>query len=603
METVTAPDTARSVQKLPAKFGGFKAESDFAACLLPLLEALAWSGRDLNVIEAMPHFADDLDLTGLRNVMANLNYTSRLRKIDFNHIDPRLLPCLFVPDAGACLVVLRLEAGKAEAFDGGISEYVEMPWGNWPGIALYFEELEDLEIHQSERSQQWFGGLAARFRGVLFQVLGLVLAMNILGFATPFFMMLVYDKIAATRSQETLLFFIVGTAIVLLADTALRAIKTYVISFNSSRIGNIIGNEVFRRILFLPPSFTERAAIGSQISRIKDFEIIRDFLASSAAQILLELPFILITLVVIFFLGGGVAVVPIVMMLLFFLTGLIIEPMVAEANAESSKASTRRQEFIIESLGHMRAIKYTGSVQTWQERYEVLTSRAVIHGFRASQLSSLSHTLSNVFMMASGVATMAVGVILVLDKQLSTGGLVACMMLVWKVLGPLRSGFDSLPRFEQVRRNIQQLNKLMVLSDERSNKVIQVSTRRFRGAVTFDRVSMRYTPQADPSLLGVTMDIRPGEVVAVVGRNGAGRSTLYPSAVFLRQRPGKDPPGQARAERSSRPNPATRFPAPSCGLPLVPPGCPLATPITPRMKYRNNTQINAIPSLPTYRWL
>ncbi|MEO5364378.1 MAG: peptidase domain-containing ABC transporter [Magnetococcus sp. DMHC-8] len=524
-----------AIRKLPAIVGGFKAESDFAACLLPLLEALAWSGKDLNVIEALPHFADDLDLTGLRNVMANLNYTSRIRRMAFRALDPRLLPCLFVPDAGACLVVLRLAAGKAVVFDGGRSEYVEMPTGDWSGTAIFFTELEDLEIQQTDRTHDWFWVLAARFRPVLFQVFGLTLAMHILAFASPFFMMVVYDKIASTRSQETLLFFVVGTLIVLLADTALRAIKTYVVSFNSSRIGNIIGNEVFRRILFLPPAFTERAAIGSQVSRIKDFEVIRDFLASSAAMTLLELPFILITLVVIYFLGGGVAVVPLVMMLLFFLTGIIIEPLVAEANAESSKASTRRQEFVIESLGHMRAVKYTGSVQTWQERYEVLTSRAVIHGFRAAQLSALSHTLSHVFMMGSGVATMAVGVILVLDKQLSMGGLVACMMLVWRVLGPLRSGFDSLPRFEQVRRNIVQLNKLMALADERSTKVMQVSPRSMRGAVTFDRVSMRYNPQADPSLLGVSLEIRAGEVVAVVGRNGAGRSTFLKLLMGLYQ--------------------------------------------------------------------
>ncbi|MEO5341360.1 MAG: peptidase domain-containing ABC transporter [Magnetococcus sp. MYC-9] len=523
------------VKKLPAIVGGFKAESDFAACLMPLLEALAWSGRVLNVTEALPHFADDLDLTGLRNVMANLNYTSRIRQLTFDKLDPRLLPCLFVPDEGACLVVLRLAEGRATAFDGGCSDYVELPWGAWPGTAILFEELEELELQQVERSQQWFWALAARFRGVVYQVMGLTLAMNLLALVSPFFMMVVYDKIASTRSQETLVFFIVGTAIVLLADTALRAIKTYVIAFNSARIGNIIGNEVFRRILFLPPSFTERAAIGSQISRIKDFEVIRDFLSSSALLTLLELPFILITMVVIFFLGGGAAVVPLVMILLFFLTAIIIEPMVAEAQAESSKASTRRQEFVIETLSHMRAVKYTGSVQTWQERYEVLTSRAVIHGFRAAQLSSISHTLSHVFMMASGVATMAVGVILVLDKKLSMGGLVACMMLVWRVLGPLRSGFDSLPRFGQVRKNIQQLNKLMVLSDERSTKVIQIPPRGIRGAVMFDRVSMRYTPQSDPSLLGVTLEIRPGEVVAVVGRNGAGRSTLLKLLMGLYQ--------------------------------------------------------------------
>ena len=521
--------------KLPINVGGFKAESDFAACLLPLLDAFSWNGQYLNVIEALPHFADDLDLTGLRNVMANLNYVSSTKKIRFDKVDSRLLPFLFVPNHGAAMVVISIDKKGATIYDGGLSEYVDIPCGKWRGTAIFFEELEELEVQQIERNSRWFGTLMARFRNVIFQTLGLTLVMNVLAFAAPLFMMAVYDKIAASRSQSTLLFFVFGTIIVLLADTTLRAIRTYILSYSSSRLGNILGNEVFRRILFLPPAFTERAAVGSQVSRIKDFEVIRDFFSSPTALILIELPFIILTIIMIFIIGGAVAIVPVIMIVLFILTSIIIEPLIAEANAESSKTSSRRQEFMIETLSQMRAIKYTGSVQVWQERYEVLTTRTVIHGFRAAQLSAISHTLSHVYMMAAGVVTMALGVVLVLDQAMSMGALVASMMLVWRVLGPLRSGFDSLPRFEQVRRNIQQLNKLMVLSDERSTKVIQTSFRKIRGRITFDRVSMRYSPQSDPALLGVSLDIKPGEVIAVVGRNSAGRSTLLKLLMGLYQ--------------------------------------------------------------------
>ena len=524
-----------SEKKMPTIVGGFKAESDFAACLLPLLDAFSWNGQYLNVIEALPHFADDLDLTGLRNVMANLNYPSRIRKTRFNKVDPRLLPFLFVPDSGAAIVVLKMEKDKATVFDGGISEYVEIPMGKWRGTSIFFEELEDLELTQLEKNPRWFWTLVARFRSVMFQTLGLTLALNLLAFTAPLFMMAVYDKIASTRSQSTLLFFVFGTLIVLLADTALRAIRTYILSYSSTRLGNILGNEVFRRILFLPPSFTERAAVGSQVSRIKDFEVIRDFFASPTALVFLELPFVVLTVIGIFMIGGSVAIVPMIMIVLFFLTSVIIDPLISEANAESSKMASRRQEFTIETLGQMRAIKYTGSVQVWQERYEVLTSRAVINGFRAAQLSAISHTLSQIFMVGAGLMTMAVGVVLVLENAMTMGALVACMMLVWRVLGPLRSGFDALPRFEQVRRNIQQLNKLMVLSDERSTKVIQTPFRKIEGAITFDRVSMRYSPQSDPALLGISVDIKVGEIIAVVGRNSAGRSTLLKLLMGLYQ--------------------------------------------------------------------
>lgn len=520
---------------MPTIVGGFKTESDFAACLMPLLKAFSWSGQYLNVVESLPHFADDLDMTGLRNVMANLNYVSRTQTLCFNKVDRRLLPCLFVPNVGAALVVLRRDQNSATVFDGGRGEYVEIPVGTWCGTAIFFEELEDFEVQRTDRTNKWFWVLASRFRGIVVHAFVLTLFMNLLAFAAPLFMMAVYDKIAATRSQSTLLFFVFGTAIVLVADTTLRSIRTYLLSYGSARLGNILDNEIFRRIMFLPPSFTERAAVGSQVSRIKDFEVIRDFFSSPAAIILLELPFTILTMLVVVIIGGPVAIVPAIMIALFFLMSFILEPLITKASAESSKTAGRRQEFVIETLGQLRAIKYTGSVRVWQERYEVLTTRTVIHGFQAAQLSAISHTLSHVFMMGAGVVTMAFGVVLVLEGSMSIGALVACMMLVWRVLGPLRSGFDSLPRFEQVRKNILQLNKLMALSDERSTKVIQTPFRTIQGRVTFDRVSMRYSPHSDPALLGVSCDIKAGEIVAVVGRNSAGRSTLLKLLMGLYQ--------------------------------------------------------------------
>ena len=53
-----------------------------------------------------------------------------------------------------------------------------------------------------------------------------------------------------------------------------------------------------------------------------------------------------------------------------------------------------------------------------------------------------------------------------------------------------------------------------------------VDQRRFAGAVSFSRVSFRYSPESDPALVGVNFDIKPGQVIAVVGANGAGKSSL-----------------------------------------------------------------------------
>ncbi|MGN7612869.1 peptidase domain-containing ABC transporter [Magnetococcales bacterium HHB-1] len=538
----TLPDQSTTKEETPAKkepdppkkpqqdydvlFSGFRTISDFANCLQPLLEALGWKGSTWNVIEALPHFADDLDMTGLRNVLANLNFHSRVERVRFNKLDSRLMPCLFIPDKGSVLLVLRQEGNQIIAFDGGVSRYVSLPRKRWSGQAMFFDFMEEDESSGPKKQENWFQGIAERFRGIIVQVFSISLLLNILAFAIPLFMMAVYDKVASTRSESTLFFLIGGMAIVLLADGALRHFRGQILAFASARLGNIVGNEVFRRILFLPPSFTERAAIGAQVARIKDFENVREFFASQAAIILVELPFVLLTMVVLFIIGGAIAVVPVIMIALFFAFTIFFKPLVANAFAEGSTASSTKQEFVIETLTNMRAVRYTGAYRVWLERFKTLTAKSVLNSFHAAQLSAFSHTISYVVMIGSGLATMAVGVTLVIDQAISMGALVACMMLTWRVLGPLRTGFVLLSRVEQLKKSIQQINKLMVLADERSVKVIQKPVKVVRGAVSFARVSLRYTANTDPALLGINFDIKPGEVCSIVGRNGAGRSTL-----------------------------------------------------------------------------
>lgn len=527
--TIQAP----SADPDAALFAGFRAPSDFAACLLPLLKALGWTGQRLSVMESLPHFADDLDLTGLRNVLAHLNFNSSHRRARLSDLDPRLMPCLFVPDDGAAMVLLKCDGRKVFLFDGGTSDYAEMPFGEWSGEAIFFEELEEERGKLDAGGGDWFTRVAGRFRTTIYQALGITLVLNILAMAAPLFMIVVYDKVTAARSESTLLFMLAGIVAVLTSDAALRSIRTRILSFSGARLGHIVGNEIFRRILFLPPSFTERAAVGAQVARVKDFETIREFFSGQSSLVLLELPFVLLTALVMFAIGGVVALVPVVMLGFFVLLGVILEPLIAQAQSASGKASSKRQEFIIETLGNMRAVKYTQSTGVWLERYHTMSIEAAVNSFRASQLSSLAHTLSQALMVSAQVATMAIGVILVLDGSMTTGALVGCMILSQRVLGPLRTGFVTLPRVEGVIKSVSQVNKLMSLTDERSAKVVRTPIRRVRGHVAFVRVSLRYSQHTDPALLGVNLEAKAGEVIAVIGRNGAGRSTLLKVIIGL----------------------------------------------------------------------
>ncbi len=501
-------------------------QNDLSACLWPLLRALNWSGHPRHVAEALPHFIETLDLTGFLNAMAVLGFRAKRLTGRLDRLDSRLMPCLFLPDDRPACVPLASENGVITVFDGAAAGIEQRAGIDWHGTAYVFSPADPDDKRRASRRVGWFALTTARFRSVAGQVLALTFLVNVLALATPLFIMAVYDQVVASHSLPTLAYLAIGVAIAILGDQALRTLRARTLAHVGARLDTIVSTAVFQKVLSLPPTLIERATVGAQLARLRDFESVRDFFTGPMGLVVLEVPFALIFIAVLAMIGGPVALVPLAMFAVFGVCGMLLMPVVRLSVARSANAGARRQEFLAQFFSGLRTVKYGGAEAAWQARFRDVSADAAMASFRMGSLSAVIGELSHVLMVGAGVATMVLGVIRVIDGAMTTGALIASMILVWRVLAPLQVAFVTISRLAQVQSSVAQIDNLMTLNSERDPSLMVAPLRKVQGRVSFHRVSFRYAAGAEPALVGVDFDVAPGEVCALVGFGGAGKSTV-----------------------------------------------------------------------------
>jgi ATP-binding cassette subfamily B protein len=503
----------------------FPVPTDLSMCLMALLTALEWRGSPRNLAEALPHFADTLDLTGFRQVMANLGFTMRSERVDLATVDPRLMPCLFLPDDGDAQVLLRVEDdGALTAFEGGSLKLERLPAKSDKGELQFFSRAEK-QIPPPLRDS-WVQSVLGRFHGLVWMGLALSVGINLLGLAAPMFVMTVYNRIVPSGDVALVPYLALGASLALIVEWMLRRLRGQVLSYIGARLDFIIGNNILQKLLALPAWSTETLPVGSQLSRIKDFESWRDLLVGPMALLFYDMPATLVFVGVLAILNPWMLLVLLISGAGFVVLGMATRPVTTKLGSTATRAGAVKNEFLADALAKMRAIRHAGAEDRWYDRFALLSARYADREFKSQQHTARVAILAQGWASLTAITSLAAAVIATFDDPSTSGLVIITMMLVWRLTGPLQHGFLSLAMVYRVFNSMRQIDNLMRMRPDRDITAVKAAPPAPRGEVSFARVSFRYSNDADPALLGVSLKVLPGQVVAIAGPNGAGKSTL-----------------------------------------------------------------------------
>ncbi|NJC00525.1 subfamily B ATP-binding cassette protein HlyB/CyaB [Xanthomonas sp. 3272] len=370
----------------------------------------------------------------------------------------------------------------------------------------------------------WFIPAVVKYRKLMLEVFIVSFFIQLFALITPLFYQVVMDKVLVHNGLTTLDVIAIGLVSMAVFDVLLSGLRTYVFAHTTSKIDVELGARLFRHVLSLPLAYFESRRVGDTIARVRELENIRNFLTGQALTSVLDLFFTVVFLSVMFWYSGWLTLIVVLSLPLYATISGLVTPVLRKRLNDKFARGADNQSFLVETvsgIGTVKAMAVDPRVtRTWDNQLAGYVSA----GFNVTRIATLGQQGVQLVQKLTAVAVLFWGAKLVMEGKLSIGQLIAFNMLSGQVTAPIIRLAQLWQDFQQVGISVERLGDILNTRTEVPGSRLALPP--IRGQVTFERVTFRYRPDAPEVLNGIELDIRPGEIIGIVGRSGSGKSTL-----------------------------------------------------------------------------
>jgi ATP-binding cassette subfamily C protein LapB len=368
-----------------------------------------------------------------------------------------------------------------------------------------------MEPMRANRSTYWKVAIAAVF-------------INIFGLLTSLFTMTVYDRVVPNNATNSLIALTIGFGIVVIFDFVLKLLRAYFVDHAGAQIDRDIGDAVFERMLAMRLEL-KKGSTGALAGLMRELEALRDFFASATLTAVVDVPFIILTLLIVWIIGGPVVLVPGLMVPLVILVGWLTHPALERLSARAMGEGLLKQSVLVETIGGLETVKTAGAAPLMSRRWRKAVESHSDSSLRQRLVASIGVTFATSAGTISYAGVVIVGVNLIAERELTMGGLIACSILAGRAIAPLAQISQLLSRITSTRTAYRQINEMMKMPPE-GPEGDALALSNVEGKVEFRNVGFRYPGAPERALDGLSFTVNPGEHVALLGRVGSGKSTI-----------------------------------------------------------------------------
>lgn len=395
--------------------------------------------------------------------------------------------------------------------------------GRGPGHRFSYHGAKPKNVRQTIK-RLW--GYFSQYKMNLFVVFLMVTINSLISIISPLLIQKAIDNYIVPKKFAGLIYIILAMIILSILNSIFSYLQSWTMMKISQKVVFNMRNDMFAKLQFLPLKIFDTRAHGDLMSRLtNDIDVVNNTVNMSIIQIFSSIITLVGTIIVMVMLSPVLTVFTLLVIpLMFILTGIIAQR-TKDYFLQQQRLLGKLNGVIEEDITGQKVIKVFTREEKEIRKFIEINKDLTKVGIKAQILSGIIPPLMNLLNNLAFVIVAAVGGFLALRGYITVGTIASFIQYSRQFVRPLN---ELANQFNQLQSAFAAAERVFEIMDEQEEKLDDkdaIEFKNIKGEVEFKNVWFSYK-QGEPVLKNVSFHVRPGQMIALVGPTGAGKTTI-----------------------------------------------------------------------------
>lgn len=400
-----------------------------------------------------------------------------------------------------------------------------------------FEELQEkitdnilILSHKNSNSDvkfgfKWFFNEIFKYKKIMGQVLLGSFVVQLFGLVTPLFTQVILDKVIVNRTLSTLDVLAFAFIVVAVFELLLNLSRNYIFIHTTNKIDAKLGAKLFKHLFRLYYVYFENRQVGNIVARVRELDRIREFITDKSVSVLIDAFFSVVFLVVMFIYSPNLTFISLGFLIIIGIIYVLITPELRARLEDKFQMGANSNSYLVETVTGVQTVKSLAIEGSMFRKWEDKLGKYLKSSFNLAIMGNFTGSVCGFLQKGMTIAILYVGVLLVIENELTIGQLIAFQMFSGQFTAPVLRLVGLWNEFQQALLAVDRIGDILNSPLEmQSENAITLS--RINGEIKFDNLSFKYNVDLPMVLKNLSLNIKPGEKIGFVGRSGSGKSTV-----------------------------------------------------------------------------